>query len=358
MLMTNSPSPRLPTWLRACLLAALLPGLAACKGSSADISGTGSPKAAVVSGEVDVRLHDTHPKRPQHRLTRLQQRRPPLGRRRQTHRPDIVAAVVVAVAGVCRQAAQAAIVREKPHLLSRRAGEVRAAEPVRVVGEAACEVLTEAWLETDASGATRNATGVGLIAGYNVPLDSDVCRHARLHLVASQATYMPYTAVNEVRARVDEDGRVQRMDITLANGTVAVVRNDTGFRVTGTVDGAEIDELHDLPPGTRLTAQSWGLEAFHDRNYVQLEDDGTLEVASKSISYWPSFSVQAGTSTVRSTGGLEPVAWLGTKTFVRTFTSETEGMPGAMKVQFDSNGHLHRAELPSQMGTMIIERVE
>ena len=47
MLMTNSPSPRLPTWLRACLLAALLPGLAACKGSSADISGTGSPKAAI-----------------------------------------------------------------------------------------------------------------------------------------------------------------------------------------------------------------------------------------------------------------------------------------------------------------------
>lgn len=49
MLMTNPPSP----WLRACLLAALLPGLAACKGSSADISGTGSPKSAVVSGEVE-----------------------------------------------------------------------------------------------------------------------------------------------------------------------------------------------------------------------------------------------------------------------------------------------------------------
>jgi hypothetical protein len=65
---------------------------------------------------------------------------------------------------------------------------VAAGASARVVGEAACEVLTEAWLETDASGATRNATGVGLIAGYNVPLDSDVCRHARLHLVASQAT--------------------------------------------------------------------------------------------------------------------------------------------------------------------------
>jgi hypothetical protein len=162
-------------------------------------------------------------------------------------------------------------------------------------------------------------------------------------LVASQATYMPFTAVNDIRARVDEDGRVQRMDISLAAGSVTVVRED---------------ETHDLPAGTRLTAQAWGLEAFHDRNYVQMEDDATMEVASMSISYFPTFSVQAATYTVKSEGGLEPVSWLGTKAFVRTFSASAEGMPGAMKVLLDSSGHLHRVEAPSQMGTMIVERIE